>query len=323
MRINKSLLLGATLVCCCPFIGKTQSLLGITDSIQSATQPLPPLESTWKDTKLINMQTTKTVSPGVMVFRVQHRFGNMGVQSNGGIHTLYGFDVVTDIYLGFEFGILNNLQVSVGRSKDNELLDAGFKYRPLTQKSKGMPISLALYGDAAITPMLSSVFYSGADSSWIKNSNVSDRISYVGELLIDRKFGRVGSLELVAGFSHRNYVLALTNPGNNNARDSNNIAYVGAAGRICLSKHASLVFDYYYYTGSSLTFSPYRTNNTLLPYYNCFSVGYEIETGGHVFEINLSNGAYMNENNIIPTTIDSWTKGGFKLGFSISRAFNI
>ncbi len=81
MRINKSLLLGATLVCCCPFIGKTQSLLGITDSIQSATQPLPPLESTWKDTKLINMQTTKTVSPGVMVFRVQHRFGNMGVQS--------------------------------------------------------------------------------------------------------------------------------------------------------------------------------------------------------------------------------------------------
>ncbi|HWY98700.1 MAG TPA: DUF5777 family beta-barrel protein, partial [Bacteroidia bacterium] len=158
MQINKSLIVGAALFCCCPFIVKSQDLMAMADSIQKASQPPPPLESTWKDTKLINAQTTKTVAPGVMVFRVQHRFGNMGVESNGGIHTLYGFDVVTDIYLGFEFGILKNLQVGVGRSKDNELLDASLKYRPLTQKSVGMPISLALYGDAAITPMLSSVF---------------------------------------------------------------------------------------------------------------------------------------------------------------------
>jgi hypothetical protein len=64
-------------------------------------------------------------------------------------------------------------------------------------------------------------------------------------------------------------------------------------------------------------------NNTATPYYNVFSVGYEIETGGHVFEINLSNAAYLDINNIIPNSTDTWSKGGFKLGFCISRAFNI
>jgi len=316
MQKNKLYLLYAAVTCCVPFLGKAQDLDKIADSIAKATQAPPPIESTWKDTRLVNAQTTKTVAPGDMVFRIMHRFGNMGVESNGGVHTLYGFDVVTDIYFSFEFGILKNLQASIGRSKDQELIDASFKYRPLTQKSMGMPISLAIYGDAAITPELNSVFYGGSTDTSSSQQNIMDRLSYVGEILIDRKFGRVCSLELLAGISHRNYVLALTNT-NNHSRDSNNIAYLGAAGRICLSKHASLVFDYYY------IMSPFRTNNPKLPYYNCLSVGYEIETGGHVFEINLSNGSFINENNIIPYTSDTWTKGGFKLGFSISRLFNL
>ena len=316
MQFNKGLLLGVALICGFAFTANSQSLLGITDSIQKASQPPPPLESTWKDTRLVNDQTTKTVAPGVMVFRIEHRFGNMGAASNGGIHTLYGFDVVTDIYLGFEFGILKNLQVAVGRSKAQELLDGSIKYRPLTQSSAGMPISLAIYEDAAITPELNSVFYSGGTDSTSALQSTRDRLTYTSELLIDRKFGNVGSLELLAGFNHRNYVLAVRNT-ENGSRDSNNIAYVGAAGRIKLSKHASVVFEYSY------IMSPFRTNNTLTPYYNVFSVGYEIETGGHVFEINLSNASYINENNIIPYTSDTWSKGGFKLGFSISRAFNI
>jgi len=316
MQLNKGLLLGAVLLCGTTFTANSQSLLGITDSIQKTTQPPPPLESTWKDTRLINEQTTKTASPGVMVFRVDHRFGNMGAASNGGIHTLYGFDVVTDIYLGFEFGILKNLQVAVGRSKSLELLDGSIKYRPLTQQSIGMPISLAIYGDASITPELSSVFYSGGTDSTPALQGTRDRMTYTAELLIDRKLGDVGSLELIAGFNHRNYVLAVHNPSSG-ARDSNNIAYIGAAGRIKLSKHAAVVFEYNY------IMSPYRMNNTATPYYNVFSVGYEIETGGHVFEINLSNAAYLDINNIIPNNTDTWSKGGFKLGFCISRAFNI
>jgi hypothetical protein len=316
MQYKKHLLMCAAIICCVPFFSKAQDLLHLADSIQSAHAAPPPLESTWKDTRLINAQTTKTVAPGAMVFRVMHRFGSMGVESNGGVHTLYGFDVVTDIYLGFEFGILKNLEAGFGRSKGRELIDVNFKYRPLTQKSVGMPISLAIYGDAAVTPELNSTFYNGSTDTSASQYSTMDKFSYDAELLIDRKFGRVASLELIAGFNHRNYVLALTNP-NNHSRDSNNILYFGGAAKICLSKHAAIVGEYYY------VISPYRTNNTNVPYYNNFSIGYEIETGGHVFEINLSNSPFMNVNNFIPSSPDSWAKGGLKLGFSISRLFNL
>lgn len=88
-------------------------------------------------------------------------------------------------------------------------------------------------------------------------------------------------------------------------------------GRFMFNKHSSLVFDYYYIV------SAYRMNNTTNPFYNPVSIGYEVETGGHVFEINFTNASFLDENNIIPYTRDTWIKGGFKLGFSISRVFNI
>src|SRR6185312_14006070 len=220
MRNKKQFLLCAAIICCAPFFSKAQDLLHLADSVQNANTPPPPLASTWKDTRLINAQTTKTVAPGDMSFRVMHRFGNMGAQSNGGIHTLYGFDVVTDIYLSFEFGITKNLEAGFGRSKGQELLDVMAKYRPLTQKSVGMPISLALYGDAAITPESNAIFYSGADTSKLTKTT-SDRLMYDGEIIIDRKFGRAASVEVFGGFNHRNYVLAVPNT-NNHSRDSNN-----------------------------------------------------------------------------------------------------
>lgn len=319
MKKSANLLLTAVLLCFISFVGNSQDLLHLADSVQSKNEPPPPLSSTWKDTKLINAQTTKTVAPGTMVFRIQHRFGNFGTASNGGIHTLYGFDVVTDIYMSFEFGILKNLEAAIARSKQEELLDAEVKYRPLTQKSVGMPISLAIYGDAAITPEANSTFYNGADVNNPNNfGGTRDRLIYDGEIMIDRKFGDIASVEIFAGINHRNWVLQIYNPNPKDPwRDSNNIAYDGIGGKISLSKHAAIVFDYYY------IMSPYRVDNTNIPYYNCFSIGYEIETGGHVFEVNFSNASFINVNNFIPNTTDTWTKGGFKLGFSISRAFNI
>jgi hypothetical protein len=298
------------------FTSKAQDdLLKLVDSTSKGPQKIP---STWKDTRLINVQTTKTVDPGVMEFFILHRFGDVGGPSGPGIHTLGGFDVATDIQLGFQFGITKNFMVGVSRSKYQELIDLDAKYKLLTQTSS-MPISLAIYGDAGITPELNSTFYSGTDSTTAKNY-FADKLSYLGELLVDRRFGNHFSLELIGGIQHRNYVLANVNP-NNNAKDMNNIPYAGAGGRIMFNKHSSLVFDYYY------TISQYRTNYPKDHYgagfYTPFSIGYEVETGGHVFEVNFSNAAYLDENNIIPYTKESWQYGGFKLGFSISRVFNI
>lgn len=211
MKVNKSFFVGATLLIG-SITANAQSLLNLVDSVQGNSQPAAPLESTWKDTRLINAQTTKTPAPGVMLFRIMHRFGDAG-GNTGGVQTLYGFDVVTDIYLSFDFGVTKNLQLGFGRSKENQLLDGNFKYKLLTQKSVGIPISLAVYGDMGITPESNTLLYGSADSTSLKES-FSDRLSYFGQIILDRKFGNVGSLEFFGGISHRNFILEAKNPNN-------------------------------------------------------------------------------------------------------------
>jgi hypothetical protein len=317
MQIRPYLVAGTVLFCVSAFDAKSQDLLKMLDSAQGSTNAAtskPILSPTWKDTRLIDVQTTKTPAPGVMEFRIMHRFGNIGGQSGGGVHTLYGFDIASDILFGFEFGITKNLMLGISRSKQQELIDGTIKYRFLTQQSSGMPISAAFYGDAGITPETSTTLYNGADSASLSQS-IADRLSYIGELIIDRRFNDHVSLEIIGGISHRNYVLANIN-ADNNATDQNTIPYIAAGGRFMFNKHSGIVFDYYY------LFSQYRINNTGTPYFPPLSIGYEVETGGHVFEINFTNASYLDENNIIPSTRDTWTKGGFKLGFSISRVFN-
>jgi len=294
------------------FAAKAQDdLLKLVDTTKTVeTKKLP---STWKDVKLINVETTKITDPGVMQFVILHRFGDVGGQGNGGFHTLYGFDLALDIQFAFNFGITKNLMVGISRSKEQELIDLNAKYKLLTQTSS-MPVSLALYEDAGVSPELNSTFYSGADASTPRT--FSDKLSYFSEVIVDRRFNDHISLELLGGFEHRNYVVAAVN-ADNGAIDENNIPFAGVGGRFMFNKHSSLVFDYYY------IYSQYRTGNTDNPFYPPISVGYEVETGGHIFEINFTNASYLDENNIIPYTQGNWLKGGFKLGFSISRVFNI
>jgi hypothetical protein len=288
-----------------------EDLLKLVDTTNSPVfKKLPP---TWKDVKLINIQTTKILDPGVMQFVILHRFGNVGGEGTGGFHTLAGFDVASDIEFAFNFGITKNFMIGISRSKQQELIDLDAKYKLISQSS-AMPISLALYGDAGITPELNSTFYAGADSTTPRS--LMDKLSYFGELIIDRRFNDHISLEVLGGAQHRNYILQSENLSNG-AMDMNTIPFVAAGGRIMFNKHSSLVFDYYY------IMSQYRMNNAANTFYPPISVGYEVETGGHVFEINFSNASFLDENNIIPYTQGNWLKGGFKLGFSISRVFNI
>ncbi len=311
MKINRFSIYFSLAFISFSFVAKAQEdLLKLVDTTKAGPKKLLP---TWKDVKLINVQTTKTIDPSVMQFVILHRFGNVGGEGNGGFHTLAGFDIASDIQFAFQFGITKNLMVGISRSKQQELIDLNAKYKLLTQTS-AMPISLAVYGDAGITPELNTTFYNNADSS--TSRSLMDKISYFGEVIIDRRFNNHISLELLGGAQHRNYLLTTVN-ASNGASDMNTIPFVAAGGRILFNKHSSLVFDYYYIV------SQYRMNNAANPYHNPVSIGYEVETGGHVFEVNFSNASFLDENNLIPNTHDNWLKGGFKLGFSISRVFNI
>lgn len=270
-----------------------------------------PEQRNWKDIHLISVPTTKTVDRHHMEFNLMHRLGNLGGASGGGSHTLYGFDVASDIYFSFDFGITKNIQLGIGRSKQKELVDLDFKYRPLTQKDGGSPISLALYEDFGVIPESNNAFYNAGDSS---RHSIADRFVYVTQVIISRRFNKRISLELVPTLNFRNHVLTAMNT-NKGVFDENAIPAIGAGGRYMFNGFVGIIADYYY------IISPYRVNNNVQSYYNAFSIGVEMHTGGHVFQITFSNAGGILPANLIPYTTSSWADGGFKLGFAISRLF--
>ena len=145
--------------------------------------------------------------------------------------------------------------------------------------------------------------------------NIADRFSYLTQVIISSRINDHISLEVIPTISYRDHILETPNP-NNNTYDGNAIPAIGIGGRYMFNKTIGIVAEYYY------IISKFRTNNPT-PYYNILSAGIEVNTGGHVFEINMSNTPGLNGNNAIPYTTSSWLKGGFKLGFTISRNFNI
>lgn len=290
-------------------------MLDLLNEVQPKTHE--KVITTFKGSKVINAQTTETVKAKTCDFNIAHLFGNIGAKSNGGIHTLYGLDNVSDVRFGLDFGITNDITLGIGRSKQKEMIDALAKYRILTQTTDNhIPFSLAIYGDLGYDPRQAAFFYNGLDPNASFKKNDLHRISYVTQVIIARKFGNRFSMELLPTYQHRNYVLANIN-ADNGAAETNDLISMGAAFRFKITNRVLIIGDYFY------TLSKYRNNNTANPFYQPLSIGVEIETGGHVFHLNFSNTSGIIENNFIPYTTDNWLKGGFKFGFNISRVFNI
>lgn len=293
-------------------------LLKMLDTVGTKDASLNKVTATFKTTKVISMQTPQTVGKGELDFRITHRFGNIGKESDGGIHTLYGWDAISDVRFSFDYGITDKFQVGVARSKRNENLDGSLKWRFLEQTlDNKVPLTICAYAIASLTPMSESALYAGADSTWVEeNKKFAHKMVYTSQLVFARKFAPWLSIAITPSYTHRNYVLYAVNP-ENQALDENNIFSVGAGVRLKVSRSVSILADYYYVN------SKYRQNNPANPYYSPLALGVEIETGGHVFHMNLTNAAGIIENYYIPNSPDSWGKGGYKFGFNISRVFQI
>lgn len=264
--------------------------------------------ATWKTMKLVNIHSTEMVKKNGLDFRVTHRFGNMGAESGGGVHNLWGFDISSDIRISFDYGLTKNWQIGFGRSKYNELLDFSTKYKILAQKEKKVPVTVVAYGNMSITPERD------PDDRY---NDWQNRISYFMQLLIARKFGSRLSVEIAPSMLHRNMVTKVQDGAGNILTDENTNFSVGGGARFMITKRVGIIADYVY------TFSQFRQDYDPKSFYDPFGIGVEIETGGHVFHLTLTNAPAIVENNYIPETTDSWAKGGIKLGFNISRVFQM
>ena len=273
--------------------------------------------ATFKTVKIGNAQTIETVKKKHLDFRISHRFGNIydsNLQNpiNETFQTFIGFDNVSDIRMSFDYGLLDNLTVGIGRSKLNKLADASLKWKILQQTADfKMPISLAFFTCMGYSHAPTSSIYGGI----VKDFETSElhRFNYFSQLIIASKLTEWLSLELLPSYMHRNFIKENVNVDNGNAADVNGFFSMGFGGRIKLTKRLSIIGDYFYnaaafYQGNSRIFNP-------------LSLGFEIETGGHVFSLFYTNASGLTENNFIPYTTDTWAKGQIKFGFCISRTF--
>lgn len=277
--------------------GTAQNLDSLMRDI-SAEQDTDIVTTSFKSSRLILSQTTTMVKKHDLDFKVIHRFGDVG-GTDGGSKTLYGFDNSSDIYIGFEYGISDRFNISFGRSKFEQLLDLQLKYALLQQKNQGgSPLSLSALIKTGFTP-------------YKVNTNVFDdygnRFSHFVQAIISRKFSPNLSLQVSPGFLFRNLVLA--------SGDERTLFSTGIAGRYKFTKRFGIVADYY------LINSDYRKDNPNVNFYDPLGLGIEIETGGHVFTMNFANAKAIAENNFLPNTTSSWSKGQYRFGFTISRMF--
>ncbi|MDB5257434.1 MAG: hypothetical protein JWM14_2129 [Chitinophagaceae bacterium] len=272
-------------------------LLALADTVPvKSTRSLPA----FKTTRIVNGHSVETVKAHHLDFRVTHHFGDIG-GSAGGVHTMYGLDNAADIRIAFEYGVTERLTIGAGRSKISEMVDAYLKYRLLYQtEDNKVPVSLTLFANAAITPQ------QATDNS--PYNNVANRLSYVYQVLIARRFNSRLSWQVMPAFFHRNFVF--------DPLDENDLFVLGTGMRLKLTKRFALLADYYF------IFSGYRMERQDL-YFPPLGLGVEIETGGHVFHLTFTNNPAIVENSYFANSTDSWSKGQIKFGFNISRTFGI
>lgn len=300
--MKKSILLSFIVFCSLASFAQDDLLDMLEEEVKQETSP-ETVTATFKAIKLINANTIETTKKKTLEFSITHRFGNMKIGEPIGYHTYWGMDNATNIRFSFDYGLTDRISIGIGRSKTREHYDANIKYRFLEQKTGGMPISAAYYVNTAITAVAK-----------IQEDELINRLSYVHQLIIASKLSNAISLEILPTLVYRNFVDKRIFHPENGSVDKNDLFVLGFAGRFKITKRTAFVVDYF------LPFSEFRDSEN--NYYDALGVGIEIETGGHVFMLNVTNSTGIVENDFLPYTNSSWGKGEYKLGFNISRVFS-
>lgn len=255
--------------------------------------------ATFKTTRLINGHSIETNGEGVLLFLISHRFGRL----TGGFYEYFGLDNA-NIRFGFEYGITDRLDVGIGRSSFEKTYDGYLKYKLLRQ-SKGkrnMPLSVTLFTSIAIKTL-----------KWpdeTRENYFSSRLFYTYQILIARKFSDRFSLQLAPTMIHRNMVTA--------KNDRNDVFALMAGGRAKLTGSLALNLEYCWVPRGQIN-SLYNGEQVQ----DALSIGLDIETGGHVFQVYFSNSRGIIEKAFLTETNGLWWKGDVHFGFSISRVFTV
>jgi hypothetical protein len=283
-------------------------LLCITGAVQAQDddwdfdEPSSDLGPAFNDTRVINSHSVETLEKGMWDVRIGHRFGDMATP--GAEKTFFGFDNSADITIGTDYAITEKMLVGIYRNKGagpySQLLQGIFKYKILDQV-EDKPFSLA-----ANTNMFYTIMSSSADSTSVTYfSKNAHRASYYTQLILARNLKDKVSLQLNVGVLHRNLV---------SLEDENTNLAVGGVVKVKLAKKMSLIGEYNHL---------FRKNSTInqVEYVDPIGIGLEFKTFAHVFQLNFTNSRGFGEVQYLAYTASKWSKGEFRMGFTISRHF--
>nr|WP_288832726.1 DUF5777 family beta-barrel protein [uncultured Flavobacterium sp.] len=259
------------------------------------------VSAAFKSIKIVNFESTKLVGKGDLFFIVSHRFDYI----KHGFDDFFGMDdAVTQIK--FAYGLSDRITVQAARSGFQKTYEVGVKYLFVNQKTDGFPVTVVGFGSIAVNSEMKKVNF--------PSLQFADRLSFVTQLLISRKVSDRLSLELMPTFFHENTVSDILDENNvaivPNPQDKSQFA-IGVGGRYKLGKRWSLNMDY----GAHLN----RASQSV--YKNPLSIGVDIETGGHVFQLHFTNARAMHESGFLGQTTGDWGKSEISFGFNLVRVF--
>lgn len=266
------------------------SLLNSMSAGNTTNEPV----AIFKSSRMVLMQSSETVKKNNLNFLVIHRFGDFAGKQGGG-QTYFGLDAVNDVYLGFEYGLSDNFNIDIGRSTIGGLADLELKYALLHQTSNGSsPLAITLIGESGVRPYGSF-------------GDVGSRMSYFAQAIFARKFSQGLSLQVAPSYVRNNTPIP--------AGNEKDFAALSATARVKVSKHMGVIVDYAH------SFSSFARNSA--DFSDPLGFGLEIETGGHVFTMNVTNARAVNEINYLSNGSNtSYGIGQYRLGFTISRMFD-
>jgi hypothetical protein len=261
------------------------SLLGEDNSNQE-------VHATFKGTRVINGQSIELPSYGDLQFVIEHRFGTI----NSGAYELWGLDQ-SQMRMSFDYGLSKNIAIGIARNSFQKTYEASLKAKLLKQKlENGSPISITSYH---------AVFANTLKWTNTNRANLfSSRLSYAHQVMIARKFNQSFSLQLTPTYIHRNLVEF--------SSINNDYLALGVGGRYKLTKRISVNAEYFHQLER-----PHEN------FTNSLSLGVDIETGGHVFQLHITNSRGMFEKAFIGETTGTWSEGDLYFGFNISRVFGL
>jgi len=244
----------------------------------------------FKGLQICNMQSTKLAAKGEWYVLISHRFGDL----TEGLDNFFGLD---DAYtkIGAIYGITNGLSVGLSRQTNNKIYELTAKYRIKSQEENGFPVTVVGYNTMDINTNLSTDIY--------PNLEFNNRLAYTTQLLVSRKFSDRFSAEIAPVFIHKNLYDPTT--------ERDNQFVIGTGGRYKLTKRLSVNLEY-----AARIDAP---ENDV--YHDLLSVGLDIETGGHIFQLVFSNCQTMNDVYVFSNATGKWNGGSIYFGFNLYRVF--